>query len=227
VGARLSALFSASLCAACVADTSDLSTTPIPGRDASVPDRWPPIDPDGGTLPPDDTGVPDGGVSPDCGTPGPIACSCPDGQQGTQWCRVDGTVGACQCAGPDETDRLRRIQLGMLGRWQGTRTTVWDGTYPVEVEFFENARYTAHCLTGCVALYYGTDDDSPEKIYEVFDVRANDTGQGTIVVFFATNNTNVDRLDLIDVSEDENLLSFEVWHGDVRNPITFDLERMP
>ncbi len=198
---------------------------PIDGsvpRDASLPrdagPQPPPVDGGAGQhpFPPDDP--------VECVPPAPQSCACASGMMGVQQCRSDGTLGACYCSPGDRREDLERVRRGVVGSWVGTRTTVWDGTFTVWMRFEASGRYYAEC-DGCVTTYWGGDVNSPERVYEIYDTYADGRGEGRITVMFQT--PNMQPLARVDVSEDENALSFDLDRPDVAAPVEFELTRVP
>lgn len=119
------------------------------------------------------------------------------------------------------------VQKQMIGKWKGTVTTRWIPPYQVQVEFFSNGQYSARNMdpTGSPALYYGTDADSPTKTYEVISLDAKG-GNGNIVVLFDIGTTTLDQLKAIKLSNNNNSLTFELWHFNEYGPVSFDLTRL-
>jgi hypothetical protein len=112
-----------------------------------------------------------------------------------------------------EGDRLAWIKAGMIGDWAGTITTPWTGSYQVEITFRADGTYSARSLDpNNTAFYYGSDDDDPNKRYDVFDVWANGHGRGWIDLTFGPSSFVRDELDMIRLSASQNLLRFDVWH---------------
>lgn len=118
------------------------------------------------------------------------------------------------------------IQKQMTGKWQGTVTTPWTAAYQVQMEFFGNGQYSAHNINsgGPVALYYGVDTDSPRKTYEVISLDAKGAN-GNIVVLYDVGSTTLDQLKSIKLTNNNNSLTFELWHTD-HGPVSFNLTRL-
>jgi hypothetical protein len=206
----------------------DRSVDLPPDRKADVPsdvrsdaptDRAPDRMPDG--LP--DLGK-DLAVSPDSGcTLGrTLACTCDNGLQGSRICLASLAWSDCACG----TDALIRVKNGVIGTWAGTATTPWTPAYKVAFTFDSYSHYSARSINASyVALYYGTDDDSPEKQYSIVDIQANGDANGTIAVFFSPGDTNSDTLFGIALSADLNRLKFQVMHNGAYGPLQYDLQR--
>jgi len=118
------------------------------------------------------------------------------------------------------------VQRHMIGKWQGTVTTPWIAPYQVTMEFFSNGQYSAHSMIGSpsVALYNGTDADSPVKTYRIISLDAAGAN-GKIVVLFDIGTTTEDDLRAINLSNNNNSLKFEMWHLSNYGPLKFDLTR--
>jgi hypothetical protein len=189
---------------------------PFPDAAIKVPSDGPPLGADA-----DSAGIDAGDVTT-CVPGRAVACACTDGRAGAQICNDEERFSPCQCV---QDERLTRLRNGFVGQWRGTVTTPWAGPYPVAVDFMANGHYSAHCQQpGCVAFYYGSDDDSPRKVYELQDIRSDNKGQGEITFWFSTGNTNRGELRSIALSADLGTLQFEAWKGD-SGPLTFDLHR--
>ena len=71
-------------------------------------------------------------------------------------------------------------------------------------------------------MYYGTDADSPRKIYSLDDFQANDKGVGTIDTYFSESSVTRDDLRNIALMGDD--LQFEFWHLG-HGPLVYQLKR--
>lgn len=127
---------------------------------------------------------------------------------------------------PVEQTDLEIIQEKIIGSWVGTVSTPWTESYGVNIEFKADGTYSAQSSSSTYpAFYYGTDDDSELKTYDIYD--QYDTGEcvGTITVLFDVGTTNVSKLDFISFSEGYNNLTFEYWHRSEYGPVVFELTR--
>jgi hypothetical protein len=143
------------------------------------------------------------------------------------------------CIEPAADAALARFQTGVVGSWVGTATTPTGWTWAratVEFTFFCDGHYHARCLvaeggldpTYCVALYNGTDDDNPQKTYEIYDVRSDGKATAHIVVYFDISNTTTrDELEAIDLAAAGDRLAFDLIHLDQYGPLHYDLQRVP
>ena len=146
----------------------------------------------------------------------------------------DGEAGAADAADGASEAALARFQVGMVGAWTGTATapSTWNWTKAtVEFAFDGDGHYHARCIAHdgtdpeCVALYYGTDDDSPEKTYAVSAVRPDGKATGDIRVYFFPGDTTDDALNAIDLDPTGQTLSFDLMHLRDYGPIHYALVR--
>lgn len=187
------------------------------GMDSLVDQRGvdliPPIQPD---LPP----LVDG----DCTDGATLGCTCANGMSGNRVCLPRHTWSECACGSPP----LMRLRNGVLGTWIGTATTPWVAPYGVTFTFDSYTHYSAHSLEGGnPALYYGTDEDSPEKKYDITDIQDNGDGVGIIDVVFGPGNFTRQVLSGIALSADGNTLTFWYLEGGTHGPLQYDLQRAP
>ncbi len=170
-----------------------------------------------------------GGVGPLACVPGEsVACACPTGDQGAQVCDSTGTFGACSCV----PTAFARIRDGMVGAWVGTETNPFTAAFQVLIVFTADGRYQALChqMMSCPApvFYYGTDANDVSKTYHLTDLHADGTGTGSIVIFFAPQDTDTGLLDEVTLSADGQRLQFQfwaTWGGGNVGPFVFDLRR--
>ena len=143
-------------------------------------------------------------------------------------------AAAGRCVDPAMDPALARFQVGMVGTWSGRATapSTWNWTQAtVDFAFDCDGHYHARCVAHdgtdptCVALYYGTDADSPEKTYAVSDVRADGKATGDIEVYFFPGDTTDDALNAIDLDPTGQTLSFDVIHLGQYGPIHYALFR--
>jgi hypothetical protein len=95
--------------------------------------------------------------------------------------------------------------------------------YWVRITFREDGTYSgvAEAAAGQPAFYYGTDEDSAEKRYELNDLQDDLEGIGQIDIVFWEGNTN--RGDLRNISLMGDLLEFEFFHRGAYGPLTYQL----
>ena len=100
--------------------------------------------------------------------------------------------------------------------YEVTVTLRADGTYSAT---------TTEVLDGnqMIAMYYGTDDDYPSKVYAINDFQDSRLGVGQIDVAFGPEPALRDSLRNVRLMGDK--LEFEVFHMEQYGPITFQLYR--
>lgn len=132
-------------------------------------------------------------------------------------------------AAPVTIDSLGELQEGIVGTWVGCRSTPWVPPLPVTVTFRADGTYSARALVSGddpalhdPAFYYGTDDDSPEKLYALNDLQ-DGLGTGQIDIVFWEGNIN--RGELSNVELMGNQLQFEFFHRGEYGPLTYQLYR--
>ena len=76
-----------------------------------------------------------------------------------------------------------------------------------------------------VVFYNGINDDSPDKTYDLIDVKANGECWGELTIYFAPGDTNIDEIRHLTMSDDQTHLSFDVFHQSIYGPITLTLTR--
>src|SRR5262249_55840071 len=152
-----------------------------------------------------------GGGIPTCVPGMSIGCACTNGRMGAQICGPDGRYGQCVCT----DDRLISLQKGMIGTWTGDVTTPWQPPYTVTVTFRADGTYSARCLMGapgCVAFYYGTDNDHPAKRYQVDAILTQGEGAGSIDIVFDGGTVNRGELTRIRLGANMDTLDFAFYH---------------
>jgi hypothetical protein len=131
---------------------------------------------------------------------------------------------------PISISTFDELNSGIIGTWDGCVTTPWLPAYFVSVTFRDDGTYSAtstEVLDGqeMVAMYYGTDAESPSKVYAINDIQASNKGIGQIDVFFDVGTVVRDELRNIRLMGDK--LEFEVFHFGRYGPLTFQLDRRP
>ena len=124
---------------------------------------------------------------------------------------------------------LAELQGGMLGTWAGCVTTPWVPPYWVTITFRDDGTYSGVAQPDQLgdwqpAFYYGTDEDSPEKRYELIGLQDSLKGVGQIDIFFSEGNTNRGYLPSIKLMGDQ--LEFEFFHRGQYGPLTYRLYRL-
>ena len=121
---------------------------------------------------------------------------------------------------------LAELEDGMVGTWEGCVSTPWVPVYWVTITFRADGTYSGYAeenLYGEPAFYYGTDEDSPEKLYELNDLQDDLEGIGQIDIVFWAGNTNRGELRNIRLTGDE--LEFEFFHRGEYGPLRYQLTR--
>jgi hypothetical protein len=121
---------------------------------------------------------------------------------------------------------FEELAAGVVGTWKGCVTTPWTPMYEVTVTLREDGTYSAastEVLDGndMVAMYYGTDDDFPAKLYAINDFQDSQLGIGQIDVVFGPEPGVRDELRNVRLMGDK--LEFELFHMDDYGPLTFQL----
>ncbi len=123
----------------------------------------------------------------------------------------------------------------LVGKWTGTGDTPSGWTPDIiqlNIEFFADGTYSAQCLNTepCVAFYYGSDVDHPDKKYTVSG--ADESGAfGTLAIYFTVSGSLlIDTINEINFSDLNQTLEFNFYHtstGGSYGPIKYILERVP
>lgn len=115
----------------------------------------------------------------------------------------------------------------MADTWTGCVVTPWVAPYWVTITFRADGTYSANAAAdapdGLPAFYYGSDQDSEEKRYEVDDLHDDLEGSGQIDIWFSQGNTNRGELRGIRLMNDA--LEFEFFHRGIYGPLTYRLYR--
>jgi hypothetical protein len=135
---------------------------------------------------------------------------------------------------PESPDSAKaRLIKGMIGDWFGVVSTSDTLPYEVTLSFAEDGTYSGECVWRsnecCVALYYGTDDDSDLKRYAIEGVTLDGAGYGNIDIIFSEPGNYYEsgyQGALENVELDATLARMRFYFMyDVYGPIVFDLER--
>jgi hypothetical protein len=128
---------------------------------------------------------------------------------------------------------LKRLTTGMVGEWYGVVTTPWTEPYAVTLTFGEDGSYSGQCVWSsnqcCLAFYYGTDDDSELKRYELEGVTFDGEGYGTIDIIFGVDGSYGESsyqgaLENLELDATFDRLRFDFMYG-TYGPLAFDLGR--
>ena len=145
----------------------------------------------------------------------------------------DGKPEACRgfefVRGEISVSSYDELTAGIIGTWKGCVTTPGTPMYEVTVTLREDGTYSAastEVLDGAdmIALYYGTDNDYPAKLYAINDFQDSRLGIGQIdVVFYGAEPGVRDELRNVRLMGDQ--LEFELFHMRDYGPVTFELYR--
>jgi hypothetical protein len=145
---------------------------------------------------------------------------------------MDGRPEACEgfAFARDEitASSYEDLTAGIVGTWRGCVSTPWTPMYEVTFTFNADGTYSAmtdEVLDGSrmIALYYGSDEDSPLKTYAITDLQASRLGVGQIDIYFFQKS--VVRGSLRNVRLMGDRLEFEVFNRDY-GPVTFQVARI-
>lgn len=118
------------------------------------------------------------------------------------------------------------LRDGIVGTWVGCVTTPWVPPYWVTITFRSDGTYSGVAAPGAgePAFYYGTDQDSPEKTYQIDDLQSDLEGVGHIDIYFWPGDTN--RGGLRNIRLMGNQLQFEFFHRDAFGPLLYQLYKV-
>ncbi|MEO7425663.1 MAG: hypothetical protein ABI036_10780 [Fibrobacteria bacterium] len=125
-------------------------------------------------------------------------------------------------------EALKNLRARIPGKYAGTVTTPWAGAVPVAVEFREDGTYSAFNTetTGLPALYYGSDEESPERTWSLRDMNADGSGSGNLFILFEPGNTVREDLEDVMLSGDGTKLSMQFMHFGQYGPVEIALSRI-
>jgi hypothetical protein len=130
--------------------------------------------------------------------------------------------------------------LYIQGTWIGHVETPWTEPYNVLISFYNTGIYSAYSISTTrfirsyddywgPAFYYGTDEDSVLKTYEIYDLYSNGKALGRIKIGWNNGGdvlgTTQGALKFI-AFQSLNNMTFEFWHFDRYGPVKFILTRM-
>lgn len=151
-------------------------------------------------------------------------------RDGTPW--IGPSPEACRGfafpAGVVTIGTLAELQSGFQGTWIGCVTTPWEPRYWVTITFRDDGTYSGASQANQLgnwqpAFYYGTDEDSPAKLYELNDLQDSLRGIGQIDIVFSVDSVNRGELRNIKLMGDQ--LEFEFFHRGEYGPLTYRLYR--
>jgi len=144
---------------------------------------------------------------------------------------MDGRPEACEgfafARAEITASSYEELTAGIVGTWRGCVSTPWTPMYEVTFTFNADGTYSAmtdEVLDGSrmIALYYGSDEDSPLKTYAITDLQASRLGVGQIDLYFFQES--VVRGSLRNVRLMGDRLEFEVFNREY-GPVTFQVSR--
>ena len=157
-----------------------------------------------------------------CAEGATLPCTCANGLAGSRICLPSRAWSECGCGTPE----LMRVRNGVIGTWIGTVATPWLPPYTVTFTFDSYTHYSARSLDGDnPALYYGTDEDSPEKRYDITDIQDNGDATGYLDIVFGPGNYTRQSLAGIQLSADGDTLRFWFMEGGDAGPLQYELRR--
>jgi len=141
----------------------------------------------------------------------------------------------CRDLGPrpgpeDRVGLLAWQREAILGAWEGTRGSPWDGTRLVEMRFDGDGTYFARCADragrDCLPMYWGDAVvDGPDARYELTDVTASGGGEGLIFPVWMGSSSWPGSIDSLVIGESGATLEMRMWDPEGRGPLTFSLSR--
>ena len=125
------------------------------------------------------------------------------------------------------------ISAAIIGDWIGHAMSPW-GEWDVEFSFHQDGNYSAYPLTpDAIALYYGTDLDSPLKRWWLTGAGPVKGAFGEIDIVFDDGGTFTESgyqgyLDCVHTDAASDRLRFEFWYDSEgpRGPFVYDLQRL-
>jgi len=134
---------------------------------------------------------------------------------------------------PDEaTALLAWVQEAIVGRWSGTRHSMWDGDQSVTITFRAGGTYEASCEGACTPFYWGSQRPrGPDARYEIDDTTSSGTASGRLWPVFDDPSTGEPyatwsgTVDGLRIDPTGTSLRLRFWDYEGRGPITFDLAR--
>jgi hypothetical protein len=140
----------------------------------------------------------------------------------------------CGRTGTPPTDPVARLKYAFAAHWRGQATTPFGwtcGPYSVDLRFEPDGHYSGHVLPPapdyCVVFYYGSDEDSPVKVYELTDLApVTGDGRGWIDIYWSGGGTTRGTLDRIRFNADLTVVELEFWRtwAGSYGPVSYVLE---
>lgn len=131
---------------------------------------------------------------------------------------------------PISVTTLEELADGMVGTWEGCVETPWVPTYYVTMVFRADGTYSSEStetLDGraMVALYAGSDADSPAKKYAIVDLQESGLGVGEIDIIFEPDTPSGYQGELQNIRLMGDQLGFDFFNGSY-GPMVFQLLRV-
>jgi hypothetical protein len=125
---------------------------------------------------------------------------------------------------------FERVRALMIGSFRGTRTSPWDGTKDVTLDFLADETWRASCADGCAVFYWGGDEDNPENAYQLSNVNDDGFAVGRLQLRWGDGSDSAQwgEIRRLGFNEDGSELQFEfwaTWSGEY-GPLEFELERV-
>jgi hypothetical protein len=134
-------------------------------------------------------------------------------------------------------EALQQLEREMSGVWRGSARppAAWSPPlYEVEIRFGEghySARCTSHSERCCLAFYYGSDRDFPEKQFRLLTMDSSERVSGEIDIMFEFGGQPDPPgwqgiLQKVETDATRNRLRFEFKTSKGYGPIAYDLQRI-
>jgi len=137
---------------------------------------------------------------------------------------------------------VEKLNEELIGTWEGIVNTPWTTPYQIKLTFRADGTYSSEGGWTCLgpklllgqycepikspALYYGTDVDSVEKTYNIYET-TNGNAEGTINIYFETDTVVEDEIKEMRIYEGEmtkkTYLNFKMYHLRRYGPLSFSL----
>lgn len=135
----------------------------------------------------------------------------------------------------DASKTFEQVKSGVVGTWRGCAFNPWTKPYEMEFVFYGNGNYESRnievvkhpdTLRTQVALYYGSDENSAKKQFELKNQLTNADVEGDIQIYFGPYSTNLDEIRSVRLNADGTKLFFEVMHHGEYGPLQYELEKV-
>jgi hypothetical protein len=134
-----------------------------------------------------------------------------------------------------DTLDLNAYRKSITGKWIGHVTTPWTGPYNVQIEFFDNERFSAYTLSAYKFPYgdeivnppfnHGTEGYSDSNRIYIYDIYTDGKALASISLYVNPSTIIRGSLNYISFVSDLNNLTFEFWQ-DEYGPLTYYLTRL-